>query len=124
MKFKIEFIKKRKSTECELSLIEEGDEYEILYDKGFGIADICSFALRVAYVMIDDVDKVIILDEPFRNLDKERTQYASRMVSELSHKLGIQFIICTHIDDLSDAADRIVKVKLVKKDTSEVSYVR
>lgn len=120
LEFKVEFDKKRNSTECNLTLLEDGEEYEILDDKGFGVADIASFALRVAYILLDTVDNVIIMDEPFRNLDKERTPYASKMVAELSKKLGIQFIISTHIDDLTEAADKVIRLKLISKDTTEI----
>lgn len=68
-------------------MIEDGEEYDLMDDKGFGIADICSFALRVAYVLLDSVDNVLIMDELFRNLDEERVVYASKMVAELSKNL-------------------------------------
>ena len=53
-------------------------------------------------------------------MDKERTPYASKMVAELSKKLGIQFIISTHIDDLTEAADKVIRLKLISKDTTEI----
>jgi DNA repair exonuclease SbcCD ATPase subunit len=120
LEFKVVFDKKRNSTECNLYILEDGDEYEILDDKGFGVADISSFALRVAYILLDSVDNVLIMDEPFRNLDKDRTPYASRMVAELSKELDMQFIISTHIDDLTEAANKVIRLKLIKKDTTEV----
>lgn len=110
IKFIVKFEKKRNTSECELSIIEDGEEYDIIDDKGFGVADIASFALRVAYVLLDKSEKVLIMDEPFRNLDAERAPYASKMIKELSHKLGIQFIICTHIEDLSEHADKVIRI--------------
>ena len=114
LEFKVEFDKKRNSTECNLTLLEDGEEYEILDDKGFGVADIASFALHVAYILLDSVDNVLIIDEPFRNLDKERTPYASRMLSELSKELDMQFIISTHVQSLIEHADNVIRVKLIK----------
>jgi DNA repair exonuclease SbcCD ATPase subunit len=115
MEFKVEFDKKRNSTECALTILEDGEEYDIIEDKGFGVADIASFALRVAYILLDSVDNVLILDEPFRNLDKKRIPFASKMVQELSHKLGIQFIIVTHIEALAECADNSMYVSISKK---------
>ena len=100
--------------------MEDNNEYEILDDRGFGVADICSFALRVAYILMDEVDNVLILDEPFRNLDKDRTPYASKMIAELSKELDIQFIISTHIDDLTEAANKVIRLRLIAKDTTEI----
>ena len=115
IEFLVKFDKKRNSTECKLAIIEDGEEYDIMDDRGFGVADIASFALRVAYVLMDSVDKVLILDEPFRNLDKDKIPHASKMVQELSHKLNIQFIIVTHIEELSECADKVLHVVKHKK---------
>lgn len=113
--FVVKFDKKRNSTECSLTLLDDGEEYDIMDDKGFGVADIASFSLRVAYVLLDSTDNVLILDEPFRNLDKERIPHASKMVHELSHKLNIQFIVVTHINELADYADSVFRTVKVKK---------
>ena len=110
LEFRVEFDKKRNSTECNLYLVEGDEEYDLLDDRGFGMADVISFALRVAYVLLDKVDPVMILDEPFRNLDAIRIPYASEMVQSLSKKLGIQFIIVSHIDNLADHADKVYHV--------------
>lgn len=120
LEFKVEFDKKRNSTECNLTILDDGEEYDLLEDKGFGVSDVSSFALRVAYILLDSVDNVIIMDEPFRNLDKERTPYASKMVSELCKKVGMQLIVSTHIDDLTESADNVIRLKLKSKDTTEI----
>jgi DNA repair exonuclease SbcCD ATPase subunit len=120
IRFQAKFDKKRNSSECTLSIFDGEEEYDILEDKGFGVADIASFALRCAYILLDSVDNVLIMDEPFRNLDKDRTPYASKMIAELSKKLNIQFIIITHVDDLVDAADNVIVLKMKNKRTEVV----
>ena len=117
--FKAQFDKKRNSSECNLSILDKGEEYDILEDKGFGVADIASFALRVAYILLDSVDNVLIMEEPMRNLDKQRMIYASKMIHELSHKLNIQFILVTHSEELTDAADNVITLKM-KNDRTEI----
>lgn len=109
--FRVKFDKKRNATECELVVIQDGEEYDIIEDKGFGVADIASFALRVAYVLLDSVDNVLILDEPLRHLDRTRMSYASKMIKELSHKLNMQFIIVTHSKELIEHADKIINIE-------------
>jgi ABC-type lipoprotein export system ATPase subunit len=56
---------------------------------------------------------VIIMDEPFRFSGRLITK-AVTMVKELSDKLGIQFIINTHSDELIDIADRSWQVLNIK----------
>ncbi len=119
LEFKVEFDKKRNSTECSLTLLEDGEEYEILDDKGFGVADITSFALRVAYILLDTVDNVLIMDEPLRHLDSDRMSYASKMIAELSKELNMQFIIVTHSNELDNYADKAIKV-VYEKGASKV----
>lgn len=120
IEFKAKFDKKRNSSECNLYILDGGEEYDILEDKGFGVADIASFALRVAYILLDGVDNVLIMDEPFRNLDKDRTLHASKMIAELSKKLDMQFIIVTHLDDLTECADKVTVLTMKKKDRTEI----
>lgn len=120
LKFKVKFDKKRNSSECNLFILDGEDEYDILEDKGFGVADIASFALRVAYILLDSVDNVLIMDEPFRNLDKDRTPHASKMIAELSKKLNMQFIIVTHLDDLTECADKVIILRMKQKDVTEI----
>jgi len=118
--FKAKFDKKRNSSECSFSLVENGEEYDILDDKGHGVADIVSFALRVAYILLDSVDNVVIMDEPFRNLDVDRRPHASKMISELSRKLMMQFIIVTHLSDLAECADKVTVLIMKNKRTGIV----
>jgi DNA repair exonuclease SbcCD ATPase subunit len=88
---------------------------------GYGAADIASLALRVAYWKLDGESRnVLALDEPLRNLDKERQVLASMMIKNLSRmKGGLQFVIVTHNTALAESADRVFGV--IKED--EVSHV-
>jgi len=110
IEFIAKFDAKRNGMECNLYVLDNGEEYDIMDDKGFGLADVVSFSLRVAYVLLDSSSNVLILDEPFRNLDRTRIPYAAKMVKELSTKLKIQFIMVTHIEELADYADNNIKI--------------
>lgn len=94
--FKTNFVERRNTTEADLILYKEGNEYSILESSGYGVADICSFALRVAYIILSGKRRLLVFDEPFRHLDEERQPYAAQLVNQLSEELGIQFIIATH----------------------------
>ena len=94
--FKIEFIKRSTKTEAKIVLSRDGEEYDYKREVGGGVLDVISFALRISAIMMTrpKVNKVIILDEPFKNLRGQ--QHRSRiknLVQQLADELDIQFII-------------------------------
>jgi DNA repair exonuclease SbcCD ATPase subunit len=111
-----EFVQRRNKTECDLYFTREGHRLDPLDSSGYGAVDVASLALRIAAwsMQVPKRRNVIILDEPFKFLDgqTDRIEKASRMIKELSDKLGIQFIIVTHNNVLSEYADKIFKVQL------------
>lgn len=120
-KFRVDFVKRRNTTECDLLFERNGKTRRPLDGCGYGAADIASLALRVAYWKLDGESRnVLVLDEPLRNLDKEKQPLASMMIKNLSRmKGGLQFIIVTHNTALSESADRVFSV--VKE--NDVSHV-
>lgn len=112
-KFKIDFVKKRNSTECNLLFEKNGKTFSPLNSCGYGAADIASLALRVAYWKLDgEARNTIILDEPMRNLSLDKQPLASSMIKELSRMPGgLQFIIVTHNVALMESADKCFQVE-------------
>jgi DNA repair exonuclease SbcCD ATPase subunit len=64
----------------------------------------------------------IILDEPFRFLSKNYQEQASLMLNEISQKLGIQMIIISHEEALTENVDAIFQVS-IKKGISDVKRI-
>ena len=118
----VEFVRRRDKTEADLWFVNGEERVEPMNGTGGGAVDVAAFALRVAFHQMrrGEVMNTIILDEPFRFLDTTRQEAASRMLKELSEKLGVQFIIVTHEKALEWAAD---KVFAVEKDKNGVSNV-
>jgi ABC-type arginine transport system ATPase subunit len=112
----LKFIERRNKTECDIVFELDGEEYSPLDDTGVGVVDVASFALRIACwsMMIGKINNTIILDEPFKHLSVNYQENASAMIKELSERLGIQFIIVTHEQNLTMSADKIFEVKLRK----------
>lgn len=104
--FKVEFVERRNVTECDMWIEEDGFTYSLLESRGFGMTDICSFALRVAYVLLHSCDNLLLIDEPCRNLSKDKHEVASGMIKELAKELGMQFIIATHSGEMIFHADK------------------
>jgi len=113
--FKADFQIKRNKMECEFLVYENGHEFSPKDEMGGSILDIISFALRIILWSLEKPRSrnVIIMDEPFKFTGKLITK-AVQMVKELSNKLGIQFIINTHSDELIYIADRSWHVINVK----------
>jgi len=114
---KVEFVQRRNKTECDLLFVRDGKEIDPLDASGYGAVDVASFALRVASWSMQQprTRNTIILDEPMRFLSEDRQPYASQMIKELSDRLGIQFIIVTHEEVLSQYADKVFQVSIKDK---------
>jgi DNA mismatch repair ATPase MutS len=74
---------------------------------GGSTLDVIALALKIILWAIEAPRSrsLIIMDEPFRFTGKLVGKCVA-IVKEISHKLGIQFIINTHSDELLDIADR------------------
>jgi len=124
--FEIQFNIAYGKTTAELVFIskQSGHIVDPMIASGGGVVDVCSFALRLAcWTLSRGIDKVIILDEPFRFLSKNLQERAGQLLKELSLKLGIQIILTTHLDALIDAADKTINVKLDKNGVSQITYL-
>ncbi len=124
--FDSEFINKRNSTECILSVKDKyNNKMNLLKDKGGGVADIVSFALRISLwsLSVPRSASVIILDEPAKNISKQYKELFSQFMKEVSDKLNIQFIMVTHENSLIECSDSFTHVSLVEDDGYKKSVV-
>ncbi len=108
--FKVEFLPRRNSTECDMFITEDGELYDPLSSCGFGAADVASFALRVAMWTLNKTDNIMVFDEPFRNLGDDDMPQAALLLSTLSEELGIQMVIVTHKEELKNNAGLTYRV--------------
>lgn len=112
-KFDLRFVQRRNKTEADLIFSKNGNETDdILNAGGGGVADVASFALRIAQWSIKKTRPVLLLDETFKFLHNPTYQErASEMLKEVSSKLGIQIILVSDQDSLINAADKTIKLK-------------
>ena len=111
-KFVVQFNIKRNRTECKLLFKRDNKLIDPLNSSGYGAADLASFALRIAAWSLTNPKKrsIFILDEPFKHLSTELHEKSSMLIKELSLKLGIQFIIITHVNQISEHSDKVFRV--------------
>uniref|UniRef100_A0A6M3LJX9 Putative RecF/RecN/SMC domain contining protein n=1 Tax=viral metagenome TaxID=1070528 RepID=A0A6M3LJX9_9ZZZZ len=95
--------------DCIFTLKKGGEVFDIFYDAGGGIADIISIGLRLSIFGLSPTSKVILLDEPFRNLSNNYHELAAKCLKEISERLGVQFIIITHSEEFIAHAERVFR---------------
>lgn len=119
--FVCEFVKRRGATEADLYLKKDGQEFDVLGSTGGGLADVCSFSLKVAYLLLSDVDKVLIIDEVSRHINSpEQKRAFAEVLVKLSSEFGIQLILNTTIPELLAVSDRTITLKLGEGDISMI----
>jgi hypothetical protein len=100
--FSIRFDRKRGKTEATLVLSRNGKEYnDPLNEVGGGVIDVASLSLRLACVMLSKPmrDRVLVLDEPFRNVRGNANKQRLRsLLLSLAEDLGFQFILNVDAD--------------------------
>lgn len=119
--FQVEFEIKNGRTVAELFFLKSGVRVNPLDSAGGGVVDVASFALRIAAWALSTTRPTIVLDEPFRFLSKDLQPKAGEILSALSSKLSLQFIMVTHNPALVDSADRVFEVSMVDKKTKVVT---
>jgi DNA repair exonuclease SbcCD ATPase subunit len=103
----------RNQPETKLYVVEKGIR---LWTKdgamGGGMLDLISMVLRVVVWSIHEhkTRPVMLLDEPGKNLDRNKIDKFVEMIQKFHEMLGIQFIIVTHDDKIIDMADRAFQV--------------
>lgn len=109
--FGVTFTPQKNTTILEMYIEEDGIRYDPLESRGHGLADLICFALRVSILCLQPtLRKVIILDEPFKQISEEYRERAIAFVKKVGEQTGIQIILVTHITELARNADRVFKV--------------
>ncbi len=108
---KIRFQVKRNIIEAELYFERDGEEFHPVDDSGGGVIDVASFAARVAFIFLSGSKKLLIADEPFKFVSKKHLSKIPEMLKMLSEKLKMQFIIVSHISEIIEGADNVIKVR-------------
>ena len=119
IEFVVQFVERRGVSECDLSLKIGDDYYDILNEQGGGVADVCSMCLQMAFIMMSQVKRVLVIDEPARHMDVVAQERFIAVIKQLCQELKFTIIMVTHSQSFSDNADKVFTV--TKK--GGVSYV-
>jgi DNA repair exonuclease SbcCD ATPase subunit len=121
-KLQLDFVERRGKTECDILFERNGSTIKPKDSSGYGTLDVASLALRIACwsMQMPRTNRIMIIDEPFRNLSKDNEEATSLMLKELSSKLGIQLIIISHSEILATYADKVFKLKKDKQGITKI----
>jgi len=110
-RFELRFQTRRNSTECDLVVWENGNQIDDpLNQLGGGVCNIISLALRIILLLVSGKQRVLVLDEPLKDLDVSKMPSAFDILHDICEKSNIQVIAVTHNPLLCDVADRVFKV--------------
>lgn len=83
--------------------LHQGDEvFNPLDEMEGGVLDVVSFGLRIAYIALKPVRRLLVLDEPFKWVGASNRVRLPALLEALSRDLGFQIIIVTHLQELID----------------------
>ncbi|WP_371374483.1 hypothetical protein [Sporomusa aerivorans] len=83
------------------------------YDRGGGVADVVSLALRLAVAELSEVKGPVLLDEVGKHVSAEFAPNVAYFLKEYSQKFGRQMILITHNDALAEIGDVSLAVSQV-----------
>jgi DNA repair exonuclease SbcCD ATPase subunit len=111
--FHAEFINRRNRTECDLYFIRDGYKRSPMDASGGGVVNVASSALRIGLLMLSRYRKVLILDEPTKDLhSKKLKKRMSNFLKEVTKKAGIQLLVFSGDEDaeLISGADKVFMI--------------
>ena len=103
--FAMELSYSKRSMSAEFYFVRDGEQYDPLECCGYGCVDVACFALRVAIWSLNPSTRVMLFDEPFKNVSQEYRERVGQLVRKISRALKFQFIITTHMPELATYAD-------------------
>lgn len=92
------------------------------YDKGGGVIDVITLALRLAIGELTNLSGPIFLDEVGKHVSAEYAPYVAFFLKEYSEKFNRQIILITHNEALAEIGDVSLSVG-IKDGRSEVKAV-
>lgn len=78
---------------------------------GGGVSDVVSLPLKLLVLMANPkVSKVLFADECGKHIDEIRIERFASFLNQISKKLPVQIILCTHHQQIDTYADRVYSI--------------
>jgi len=100
---------------CEINIVKQMDCGEVvrtIEGHGGSVADVLAVPLRMLLIVFSkEVDNVLILDEAYKHVSTKNIELIGKFLKDISEKLDLQIILCSHHEILKEFADHVVTVK-------------
>jgi len=101
-------------------------ETDVMSARGGGVAAVIGMLLRVVLILLtrqtgQQVSSTLVLDETLAMLSSDRLEAASAFLRTLVDSAGLQVIMVTHQEPLTDAADVVHRLSLDPSGVTRVS---
>lgn len=112
-KIGLEFENKYGRTSANLFFERDEESIDPLDASGGGAIDVASFGLQLSLwtLRVPRSRNLFILDEPLKWLKGgSLPEKGAEMIKQISHKLGVQIIMVSHIPDQIEHADKVFRI--------------
>lgn len=100
---------------CEITIVKQtecGEVVRTIEGHGGSVADVLAVPLRMLMIIFSkEVEKVLVLDEAYKHVSTKNIELVGRFLKDISEKLQLQIIMCSHHEVLKEYADHVVIVK-------------
>jgi DNA repair exonuclease SbcCD ATPase subunit len=101
---------------------ENGEVRRTMKGIGGSVSDSISVPLRLLVLLgSPKTAQVCALDESYKHVDRQRIDLVAEFIQDISHRLGIQIIMCSHHTAMIDKADTVYKIW---DDNGKAKYVK
>lgn len=105
---------KNNRSSCEFVIVKKEQEMEIkrtMEGVGGGVSDTIAVPMRLMVIIGNkETDSVMVLDESYKHLSPDLVERAAEFLSDISKKLKMQIVLCSHHEAMKDYADTIHEV--------------
>ena len=118
---------KRNKTSVDIYLTKHTQLGDIVRKQGGfggGVSDVISLPLKLLVLLaLQTNDKILIADEPGKHMD-ERVDKFGYFLKNVCDKLGVQMIVLTHHESLSEFGNSVYMVQMQNKLTTLVERIK
>lgn len=108
--FELKYEVHRNKSEAVMKFFCDGEPIEPTEDSG-GVLDLATTGLRFALWSLSRTTDTILLDEALKFVSADLRSRASEILSEICKALGVQVIMVTHLEEIIENADKVIKIK-------------
>ena len=114
-RFRLDVVERASRVEVDYYLIKDGEERQLKppdFNRGGGVVDVISLALRLAVCELEKVDGILLCDEVGKHVSKEYAPNVAYFLKQYSERFARQILLITHNAELASIGDTGYEVSL------------